>query len=234
VRLFFAHQSVGQNLLDGVAALSGGEKQRLGVVPLLGLDRDQAVAAWVDLPVGKNGDPKGKVDAFVAAFAQHPKLEPQLALLKFCYVDFQPATDVDELFRYYERALRELEIRYPATVFGHVTVPLTLHPTELKWRLFRLLGRSVWEDEANVKRQAFNRRLQAAFSSDRIFDLAGAEALGPDGRVERFEHEGQPYYALDPRYAEDEGHLNSLGQRVLGTAFIRFVAGTPVAVPKAH
>jgi len=221
VRLFFAHQSVGQNILSGVAQLSA---HRIEPTPLLALAPNQALPGWVDMPVGQNGDPDGKIEAFVAAFEQHPTLRPDLALLKFCFVDFQPTTDVDQLFHHYEQALRRLETRHPETVFGHVTVPLTVYPSELKWRAFRLIGRSVWEDEANIKRSGFNQRLRSAFAADHIFDLSAAESLGPDGRRSFFEHAGQRYLTLEPRYAEDEGHLNALGQQLLGTAFLRFVA----------
>ena len=221
VHLFFAHQSVGQNILNGVAQLSA---QRIKTTPLLALHPNEPLPGWVDLTAGQNGDPEGKIEAFVAAFERHPTFRPDLALLKFCFVDFQPATDVEQLFHHYERALRELEARHPETVFGHVTVPLTVYPTELKWRAFRLLGRGVWEDEANIRRAEFNQRLRSAFSADPIFDLSGAESLGPDGRRSLFEHAGQRYPALEPRYAEDEGHLNALGQQVVGTAFLRFVA----------
>lgn len=144
VRLFFAHQSVGQNILNGVAQLSA---PRLEPTPLLSLHPNEPLPGWVDMAVGQNGDPRGKIDAFVAAFAKHPTFHPDLALLKFCFVDFQPETDVDQLFHHYEHALRELEARHPETVFGHVTVPLTVYPTELKWRVFRLLcrGRGPFE-----------------------------------------------------------------------------------------
>lgn len=221
VRLFFAHQSVGQNILAGVAQLSG---HRIVPTPLLSLHPNEPLPGWVDLSVGQNGDPDGKIEAFVAAFEKHPTFHPDLALLKFCFVDFRPTTDVDQLFHHYEQALRGLAARHRETVFGHVTVPLTVYPTELKWRAFRWIGRSVWEDEANIKRTEFNRRLQSAFAADPIFDLSSAESIGPDGRRSLFEHAGQRYPALDPRYAQDEGHLNALGQQLLGTAFLRFVA----------
>jgi hypothetical protein len=221
VRLFFAHQSVGQNILNGIAELSA---HRIEPTSLLALHPNEPLPGWVDMPVGQNGDPEGKIDAFVAAFEKHPTFRPELALLKFCFVDFQPTTDVDQLFHRYERALHELEARHPETIFGHVTVPLTVYPTDLKWRAFRLVGRRVWEDEANIKRSEFNRRLLSVFASDPIFDLSGVESLGPDGHRSLFQHDGQRYAALEPRYAEDEGHLNALGQQVVGTAFLRFVA----------
>jgi hypothetical protein len=97
--------------------------------------------------------------------------------------------------------------------------------TGLKWRIFRLIGKEVWEDAANVKRAEFNRRLNESFGADSVFDLARIEATAPDGRLTTFEYGGQSYPSLYPGYAEDDGeHLNTAGQQVAGAAIIRFMA----------
>ncbi|HWO08008.1 MAG TPA: hypothetical protein VNN80_00970 [Polyangiaceae bacterium] len=223
-RVFFSHHSVGRNLLDGVASVSAA--QAGGKLEVLPLERAGAHAgpAWFHASGGQNQHPESKVDYFVETLTQQADLKPQLAFMKFCYVDFNPETNVDALFGYYERAIRKLQQEHPETKFAHVTVPLTRHPTELKWRVYRLLGRPVWEDAANVKRQQFNQKLLATFARDPIFDLARAESTRIDGSREEFEASGQTYYALDQRYAADEGHLNERGQRELGGELIKFVA----------
>ena len=48
-----------------------------------------------------------------------------IALVKFCYVDFDAGTDVPALFAAYQATLASLEGRYPRTTFVHVTAPLT-------------------------------------------------------------------------------------------------------------
>lgn len=222
-RVFFSHHSVGRNLLDGVLGWSAGQPG--AGIELLPLEQAgaQPGPAWFHASGGRNGEPESKIDYFVRIIDERTELKPKLAFMKFCYVDFNPDTDVAQLFGRYESAIRDLKQRHPDIVFGHVTVPLTRHPTELKWRVYRLLGRSVWEDAANVKREAFNQRLLQAFSGDPIFDLARAESTRADGSREAYEADGQRYYALDARYAADEGHLNELGQRQLGAELIRFV-----------
>lgn len=223
-RIFFAHHSVGQNLIDGVQHFSA--TQPGGPLPVLTLEQgaSRPGPAWLHASGGQNGQPESKVDFFQEAIEKQSSDKPKLAFMKFCYVDFTPSTDVAALFTYYERALTQLKGAHPDIVFGHVTVPLTSWPTELKWRLYRLLRRPVWEDEANLKRQAFNQRLLKTFSADPIFDLARAESTRADGSREAFEDEGSTYYALDARYTTDGGHLNELGQRELGAEMIRFVA----------
>ena len=57
VRLFFAHQSVGQNILSGVAQLSA---HRIEPTPLLALAPNQALPGWVDMPVGQMVTPMAR------------------------------------------------------------------------------------------------------------------------------------------------------------------------------
>jgi hypothetical protein len=223
-RVFFSHHSVGQNLIDGVQRWSA--EQTGGGVQLLPLEQavSQPGPLWLHASGGRNGEPESKVDFFVQAIDRQADQPPRLAFMKFCYVDFNPQTDVEQLFGYYQKAIDGLKSRHPGIVFGHVTVPLTRYPTDLKWRLYRMIGRPVWEDAANIKRQAFNERLLQTFSKDPIFDLARGESTHADGSREAYERDGKTYYALDGRYAADEGHLNELGQRELGAELIRFVA----------
>ena len=223
-RVFFSHHSVGRNLLDGAASVSAGQPGgKLEILPIENAGSHTG-PAWFHASGGQNQQPESKVDYFVETLDKRADLKPKLAFMKFCYVDFNPETNVDALFGYYESAIGRIKREHPEIKLAHVTVPLTRHPTQLKTRIFRLLGRSVWEDSANVKREQFNRRLLATFASDPIFDLARAESTRADGAREEYETGGQRYYALDERFAADEGHLNERGQRELGAELIKFVA----------
>jgi len=57
-----------------------------------------------------------------------------------------------------------------------------------------------------------------------VFDLARVEATAPDGRLTTFSHNGQSYPSLYPGYTDDGGHLNTVGQAVVGVAAIQFMA----------
>jgi hypothetical protein len=217
--------SVGTDILAGIkqldAEIAGGG--RLRPVSL-----QEAVAsegpALIDVSGGRNGEPRTKIDFFATTIRGGARLKPNLAFMKFCYVDFNPRTDIDDLFGYYRNTLEGLKREHPEIRFAHVTVPLMEQPTGLKWRLYRLIGREVWEDAANVKRAQFNQRLQESFGSDPVFDIARVEATTPDGRLTTFEQDGRSYLSLYPGYTEDGGHLNTAGQRAAGTAAIRFLA----------
>jgi hypothetical protein len=225
-RILFSHHSVGANILAGIKRFDAENPGagRLRVVPV-----EDAVAskgpALFDYWGGKNGEPKTKIDSFAAIIRSESRLKLDLAFMKFCYVDFNPRTDVDELFGYYRNTLEALKREYPEIRFVHIAVPLTVQPTGLKWRIFRLIGKEVWEDAANVKRAEFNRHLKENFGEGALFDLAHVEATAPNGRLTTFEYGGQTYPSLYPGYAEDDGeHLNTAGQQVAGAAIIRFMA----------
>jgi lysophospholipase L1-like esterase len=146
-------------------------------------------------------------------------------MMKLCFVDFHPRTDVDHLFGYYRSMIEALKRERPGVRIAHATVPLTVYPDDIKSQLRRMLGKEVWEEAANVKRADYNRRLKEAFKSDPVFDLARAEASAPDASLTTFEQGGQRYQSLYPGYTEDGGHLNALGQRVVASAMLHFLAG---------
>ena len=224
-RVLFTHHSVGVNILAGIERLdaeAGGP--RLRIAPL-------EQAASVEGPVlahgggGRNTDPRSKIDAFAATVRDLPGLQPDLAFMKLCYVDFDPGTNVEELFDHYRRTLEALKLEHPRIRFAHVTAPLFRRPTDLKSSARRLLGLPVWEDAANRKREEYNRRLVEHFASDPIFDLAGAESTTPGGGSSSSEQDGRRVRSLHPGYTDDGGHLNLAGQRAVGTAAVRFLAG---------
>jgi hypothetical protein len=221
-RVLFSHHSVGANVLSGIARLdeeAGGDRLRIATP-----EEARSGAALIHVSGGRNTDPKSKIDFFAATIRNEPRIGPDLAFMKLCFVDFEPGTDVDDLFSYYRRTLEALKREHPEIRFAHVTVPLFERPTDVKQSLRRLLGLEIWEDAANVKRSQFNWRLLESFPGDPVFDLARTEATGPDGRLSTFRRDGGSHLSLDPRYTDDGGHLNARGQRVAGAAAIRFLA----------
>ncbi len=222
-RVLFTHHSVGVNILAGIEQIDAGTGEtRVRMAPLE--DVPAGGPALVHGGGGRNTEPKTKIDHFATLLREESRFTPDLALMKLCYVDFNPRTDVDDLFSYYRRTLEELEREHPEIQFAHVTVPLHGRQTDLKSSLRRLLRLEVWEDAANVKRSEFNRRLIETFTSDPVFDLARAESTDPDGAAITFEHAGRSTPSLYPGYTDDGGHLNASGQRAAGSAAIRFLA----------
>lgn len=206
-RIFFGHHSVGDNLLEGVAALS----REAGVAVTIGEGR-----------VGANKDPASKFEAW--AHKAESGVDANVLVMKLCYVDFNPSTNVDELIAAYRAAVERVRRAKPGVKIVHVTAPLTERDGGLKNWLKRAMGQSVWGDDSNAKRLAYNRALTAAFPGDPIFDLATIESTRPDGSREEHAVNGQPVPMLWAGYSEDGGHLNEQGKRVAGRAFVAALA----------
>ena len=109
--------------------------------------------------VGKNTDPKSKINAFSAFMKEAIGNKADIAFFKFCYVDVMAGTDVHKVFTEYMNSMSHLKKTYPKTNFIHVTVPLTTRQTGIKAWIKKLIGRPVGGYDDNIKRNQFNELL---------------------------------------------------------------------------
>jgi hypothetical protein len=231
-RIFFGHQSVGGNILDGlqeVAKGSGG-----GGLNIVESSDPKALEkpAIAHALIGKNEEPSSKIAAFQKAMeALGDKAD--VAFYKFCYVDFDASTDVEKLFGEYQASHDALRSKYPKTTFVHLTTPLTTIQTGPKAWLKRLTGSGAWGEAENVKRHQFNELLRKTYGpggkNEPVFDLAKAEATHADGRLNTFEREGRQIPYLIPGYTYDSGHLNQEGKVKVARELLTFLAALPAA-----
>lgn len=222
-RVFFGHQSVGANILDGVSDVTSG-KLRI---------REGRTAALLESPgllharLGENEAPLTKLADFEAALdglAGHV----DIAFFKFCYIDFDAATDADALFRAYVKTLERLKKKYPEITFVHFTVPLTVVARGPKaWLRQALTQEAPWGAKENEIRHRFNSLLRARFEGQPVFDLAALESTRPDGTAACYEFRGNTLPALVPEYSDDGQHLNSVGRRRVAEALLTFLARLP-------
>ena len=207
-RVFFGHQSVGAQILQGVKELSAKEG-----VPVFIKDKF----------VPENGDPLRKLESFKAFVGTGSKYD--VALVKFCYVDINADTDPAALFDQYRRAINELRAANPRTVFVHATLPLTTVQTGPKAWVKRAIGRSPYGTVENVKRAEYNRLLRATYAGrEPIFDLARIESTAPDGTLITVTWNGITAPALSPEYTSDGGHLNARGRLLAAREFLTALA----------
>lgn len=225
-RIIFAHHSVGGNIINGLMTIA----KEAGIkIQVANINENPIPGQYnfVDFNPGRNSQPKTKVDGFVEKIgtlaADH---EPDIALMKFCYVDFLNQTDVNEVFAYYKKNIQMLKKTRPGITFVHFTAPLMARSYELKARIMRLVGKEHWIDRTNVKRARYNNLLQQTFKEDPVFDIAKIESTRFDGSRVTFEFNNNTYHSMAPEYTDDGGHLNELGQRVVARAFIHFLADT--------
>src|SRR6266480_3309790 len=121
--IYFGHQSVGANILDGVRDLAAREGVPLQVTEIKGGAPPSGVVFGHGF-MAENGNPSLKLKSFESALSAMPAA-PEVAFLKLCYVDLEPTTEVKALFEEYRSTMRALRARYPRTTFVHFTVPLT-------------------------------------------------------------------------------------------------------------
>ena len=224
-RVYFGHQSVGANIMDGLADLQGQLGQptiRVGELGSLDVSGDHGVL--LHTKVGENERPVSKCEDFRRILDQQLAGLVDVALFKFCYIDFSDTTDVDAIFQTYARTMDELKQRHPDIVFIHVTAPLRSVDRGPGIWAREMLGRPNRTKLANVSRNEFNRRLKERYPADPIYDLAAVMSTYPDGRRESFKMDGNTYDSLVPAYTDDGGHLNAVGRTHAAAEFVRSIA----------
>ncbi len=227
-RIFFGHQSVGLNVLDGLRELAALEGAALRVTEARAPGVPPGTLAH--LALAENGDPARKLRSFAQAFARGEAAGADLALMKFCYVDVTAGTDVAALFAAYQRTVAEVEALSPGTTVVHVTVPLQAVEGGARGWLKGLLGRPRWGAEHNARREAYNDLLRAAYRGRApLFDLALAESTRPDGTAETATWQGREVRALVPAYTGDGGRLNEAGRRAAARDLVDDLAAAPAA-----
>lgn len=227
-RVYFGHQSVGGNILDGLRQLAAEARVPVNIVEAAKVG-DLRGAAFGHTPVEENEKPLLKLDSFERAMQGEG---PDIALMKFCYVDIGPDTDVKALFERYRTTAERLRARYPNTTLVHVTAPLTEAQTGAKAALKRLLGKAPAGVLDNIRRQEYNDMLRKAYQGrEPIFDLARVEATAPDGKAATTEWQGKQVPYLAKAYSEDGGHLNDMGKRRAARELVAVLAAIPDKAP---
>ncbi|MBX9685952.1 MAG: SGNH/GDSL hydrolase family protein [Candidatus Obscuribacterales bacterium] len=169
LNVYFGHQSVGWNLLDGLDALADktGNKYKLNIMqnPTLKFYKDTRGLGHGE--IGENGNPNSKIQDFAAKITKAPAYGASLdaAMMKICFVDIESGTNVAQLFNTYKTTLESLAKKFPSMKVVYCTCPLVA-------------------DGDNSKREQFNDlvRNYAKQSGKVLFDLADIESYSPQGK----------------------------------------------------
>jgi lysophospholipase L1-like esterase len=216
-RIYFGHQSVGSNIVEGLRDLSAaraGSQLRI----TRSRERSAGVPALVEFTIGENGRPESKMKDFAAALQQIDDSAAAIAVFKYCYLDITPETNVEQLFASHRKALQEMRARHPNLTFVHVTAPLTRLESGPRFLAKRLLGKPTTRD-ANVRRNRFNAMLREEYAGEPMFDLAMVESTRPNGSRSFFNEGSDTVYTLAPELTSDGGHLNAAGRRAAAREF---------------
>ncbi len=224
--IYFGHQSVGYNIMEGVQELIKEHSEiRLTIV-----DTTDASAigpgTFAHSKVGQNVDPNGKILDFQKILGEGIGQKVNFAALKFCYVDIAGESDVSKLFDSYVNAVEVIKREFPKLTIIHFTAPLTLSTTTWRTWLKKLIGKTdFWEYTDNIKRNEYNILLIDKYGGkEPILDIARIESTRPDGTREAFSLNGKTYYSMVPEYTYDSGHLNEIGRRRVAEQFLILLA----------
>ena len=224
-RIFFGHQSVGDNIMAGIGDIqSRDDRIKLKISKL-------EAATAIEEPgfyhshIGRNEDPKSKVDDFAEKMENGLGHSADIAFFKFCYIDVNPSTDAASLFGYYQNTMESLKSKFPQTTFIHSTMPLVKLQDGPKAWIKSILGRPLSGTSDNIKRDEYNRLLIAEYSGkEPIFDLAKAESTDPDGVRSVATKDGRSFPTLVSDFTDDDGHLNETGRQVVAAGLLRVLA----------
>lgn len=212
--IFWGRQSVGGNIVQGLELLSSQNASRYALALQYLNPAETGVYGVRDLlgvfELGINGQPSSKTEAFRRDIAERGFGERvDVAMMKFCYVDFgEGLDDPNRTFENYRTAMETLERAYPQVRFVWWTAPIMT--TGLAAR-----------DTFNAKVRAYT-----AANSKILFDIADIESHNPQGAPVR----RSGLEAMHPAYSVDGGHLSEEGQRRAAGAFwvlMARIAGWP-------
>ena len=220
-RVYFGHQSVGNNLILGLKDIQTACGDfSLKFINLANIT-DLKGPFFAESMIGENTQPIGKCEAFAAA-VKNAKVEPfDLALMKFCFVDFNPRTNVNEVLEAYCAAVDSLKKAFPHTTIVHMTVPLTANVATWKAIVKKIIGRGDDSDESNLVRAQFSALMMDRFKGEPVFDIAKIESTFPDGTRSTTNVGGKEVYTLVKDFTEDGGHLNSQGRVIAAREMLR-------------
>lgn len=225
---FFGHQSVGVNIVDGLALVLQDHPEIKIDIMQTESAADIRPGSFLHSRIGKNREPITKIRALEQILDSGVGDEADAAFVKFCYLDAGASSNVsvEELFKEYVNSIRVLKAKYPETKFVHFTIPLRTVPEGLKVKIKSVLGRKIPEHLDNVQRGKFNEMLRSEFGGrEPLFDVARLESMvAGSNRAHTFRHDGRRYETLAPGNTYDGGHLNDAGKRWLAEQLLIFLA----------
>jgi lysophospholipase L1-like esterase len=223
--VYFGHQSVGEDITAGLAALNDELDLGLRIV-LTRVPSAVSHPAFVHFHAGRNQDPASKNADLLKILAARPRPDHPIVLLKYCYVDVDRSTNVAAMFASYVAMVETIRAQYPDVTIIHATVPLTTVETPVKARVKQLLGRHTAREDA-IARQRYNALIRVAFAGrEPLFDIARLEAGRPDGARATYSLGDQKIEVLAEENTRDGGHLNQHGQKLVARELLNLLAKT--------
>ena len=202
--VFFAHRSVGNNILAGMEQMEIDDAQRYSL-PIV-----STAASWfatnngiLHQPLGINTEPQTKIDGF-NTFIRDEYHPADIAMMKFCPSDPIPFGTIPaaDIWAAYRDMMLALEQDYPDVLFVWWTFPLS----------------TAADNRGNDEKAIFNGLVRDYCDANGciLFDIADMQSHDPDDNpvVSATGHE-----AMWNGYSTDGAHLNEVGQQRIAGAY---------------
>ncbi len=202
--IFFAHRSVGGNILDGLADWQAQDPLRY-TLPITTADPSWYAGnnGLLHQLLGVNGEPYSKIEGF-DTFVRAGYWQAEVAMMKFCPSDTLPfgVVPAADIWAAYRQMMTALEQTYPNVTFVWWTMPLA----------------TAADDRGNNEKEIFNEmaRTYCAAQGCVLFDIADIESHDPQGNPVV---SAAGYEAMWNGYAYDGAHLNEVGRQRVAAAF---------------
>lgn len=223
-RVFFGHQSVGGNIMEGVSEVLAANP---GIPLRVAESRTASQPGFFHAAVGRNDYPLEKFKDFASVASDAFRSQGDVAMVKLCYVDIHRQTDANALFAEYQRTVAEVKARNPAVTIVHVTTPITVNENWKGLLMAKVRGYST-QRERNLVRHRYNELMRQTYgNTEPLFDLALLESRYPDGRPSRYSIAGESVPLMVPAYTSDGSHLNETGRRMAAEQLLILLANLP-------
>lgn len=223
-RIFFGHQSVGGEIVDGLEkVVSANPQLNIRFAALKELSPPQA--GFMHAYNGENKFPETKDAAFAETVSGKLKGHIDIAFYKYCYVDVNDDSDPVKIFNDYKNNIEKLKAENPGVTFVHFTMPLRAVESGLKASVKKLIGKPLGQYHANMIRNQYNEMLLNEYhGKEPVFDIAKLESTMPNGERVSYTYEGKEYFALYPGYSYDGKHLDEVGRKYVAENLLVFLA----------
>jgi hypothetical protein len=208
LKWYFAHASVGGNMMDGIAALHAMNANFYQIHSLAEDGTPPSATTNGIIYEYMRGNPgwQVKFDSFQTYVSNgwcYPKIN--LAMNKLCFID--PTADLN----YYIRSMTNLESAFPQTRFVYTTMPLM-----------------NTSDSDNYLRNLYNYGLRAWVGTNNrvLYDIADIESHDTNGVPVTFTYNSLVCQRLCDTYTTDGGHLNVLASQLVAKGFYALAAAT--------
>jgi hypothetical protein len=217
---FFAHMSVGDNILDGMADLQAQNPTRYTIAVYSGgADWFVSNSGILHRPLGSNYQPLTKIGTFDNYIRNGGYHIANVAMMKFCPGDLRPdyvTITGQEIWDAYRPMMAALEQDYPNVTFVWWTFPLSSVTA----------GGGLGNDERAVFNAAV--RGYCAANGCVLFDIADIQSHDPSGNPVV---DSNGYEAMWDGYTSDGGHLNETGRQRVANAMWHLLARIAGWVP---